>query len=97
MKPIDPRVNPELVPSGSKAIVIAEKQDEYIDLPSIRTPTRYDTAGRVTHPGYVITRWELTNEERAAVIRGEDVYVTIVTGGSINPLFVSIGPCDWKL
>lgn len=86
MEIVDPRVDPSLVPEGSRAVVIAEHQDEYRDLPSIRTPD-----------GQVITRWSLTRDERAAVMRGEDVYVTILSHGVINPLFVTIGPVNWRL
>lgn len=85
MEIVDPRVNPTLVPRGSRAVVIAEKQEEYRDLPSIRTPN-----------GQVITRWSLSDEERAAIIRGEDIYVTILSSGAINPLFVTVGQVDWK-
>jgi hypothetical protein len=82
---VDPRVNPQLVPEGSRAVVIAEHQDEYRDLPSIRTPN-----------GYVITRWSLTDEERAAVVRGEDIYITLLSHGPINPLFATVGPVNWR-
>jgi hypothetical protein len=81
----DPRVDPRLVPYGSFAVVIAEHQDEYRDLPSIRTPL-----------GQVITRWALDEEDRAAIARGEDVYVTILSPGPIRPLFLTVGPSDWK-
>lgn len=85
MEIVDPRVNPALVPDGSRAIVIAEHQAEYRDLPSIRTPD-----------GQVITRWTLTDEERAAILRGEDIYVTLISQGSINPFFVTVGPVNWR-
>lgn len=85
MEIADPRVDPALVPPGSRAVVIAENQAEYRDLPSVRTPG-----------GQVITRWTLSDEERAAILRGEDIYVTIISRGPINPLFVTIGPVDWK-
>lgn len=81
---VDPRVHPALLPAGSRAVVIAEHQDAYRDLPSIRTPD-----------GQIITRWTLTDEERAAVVRGEDIYVTLLSAGPINPLFVTVGPVDW--
>jgi hypothetical protein len=95
MKPIDPRINPSLVPPGSRAIVIAEHQDEYIDLPSVRTPSLI-VDGKMRRPPYVITRWELTEDERAAIVRGEDLYITLLSDGAINPLFVTIGPVDWN-
>ncbi len=85
MEIVDPRVNPALVPEGSRAVVIAERQDEYRDLPSIRTPN-----------GYVITRWSLSDEERAAIVRGEDIYITLLSHGAINPLFATVGPVDWR-
>ena len=86
MEIVDPRVDPALVPEGSKAIVIAEHQAQYRDLPSIRTPN-----------GQVITRWTLSAEERAAIVRGEDIYVTLLSDGEINPFFVTVGPVDWRL
>lgn len=85
MEIVDPRIDPALVPAGSKAFVIAEHQAKYRDLPSVRTPG-----------GQVITRWSLSLEERAAIVRGEDVFITILSHGAINPLFATVGPVDWK-
>lgn len=84
MEPIDPRVHPSLLPPGCRALVVAEQQDEYQNLPSI-----------VTTDGRVITRWELTEAERRALLNGEDVYLTIF-GVPIRPVFLSVGPCDWS-
>lgn len=84
MDVVDPRVDPALVPAGSRPTVIAEHQHEYRALPSIRTPN-----------GLVITRWTLTDKERAAVALGEDVYITLLSPGPINPLFATVGPVDW--
>lgn len=84
MEIVDPRVDPALVPQGSRAVVIAEHQAEYQDLPSVRTPN-----------GYVITRWQFTEAERRAILHGEDLYVTILSHGAINPLFCTVGPVDW--
>jgi hypothetical protein len=85
MEPVDPRIDPAFVPHGSCAVVIAEHQPEYIPLPSVRTPD-----------GKVITRWTLNEAERAAIIRGEDIFLTIWSGGAINPVSLSVGPCDWR-
>lgn len=95
MEIVDPRIDPALVPPGSRAIVIAEHQDEYQDLPSVRTPGLY-ADGKWVKPPYVITRWTLSEAERAAIVRGEDVFITILSAGAINPLFVTIGPADWR-
>ena len=85
MEPIDPRVDPSLLPDGSKAVVIAEHQAQYADLPSVRTPK-----------GQVITRWRLSIDERKRIVQGEDVYITILSGGGINPLFATVGVVNWK-
>jgi hypothetical protein len=85
MEIVDPRVDPSLVPEGSRAIVIAEHQEEYRDLPSIRTPD-----------GQVITRWTLSDEERLRILAGEDIYITLLSHGQINPLFATVGTVDWK-
>jgi hypothetical protein len=85
MNIVDPRVDPSKLPDGSRAIVIAEHQDEYQDLPSIRTPR-----------GQVITRWQPTPAERAAIAAGADVFVTLLSRGAINPLLVSLGDYDFK-
>ncbi len=85
MEIADPRVDPSLVPEGSRAVVIAEHQTEYRDLPSIRTPD-----------GQVITRWTLTDKERLRVLGGEDIYITLLSHGAINPLFATVGPVNWR-
>lgn len=85
MQPVDPRIDPALVPAGSRAIVIAEHQDEFMDLPSVCTPD-----------GKIITRWRLTEEEREALLSGQDVFLTIWSGGAIQPVYLSVGPCDWR-
>lgn len=81
---MDPRVHPSLVPEGSRPIVIAEHQPEYADLPSIRTPD-----------GQVITRWALSYDERRRVLSGEDIYLTILSHGPIQPVILTVGPIDW--
>ena len=86
MDVVDPRIDPALVPDGSRAIVIAEHQnDEYQSLPSIRTPD-----------GQVITRWTFSDEERAQIAAGENLFITLLSFGAINPLFATVGPVNWK-
>lgn len=93
MEPIDPRIDPRLVPTGSKAIIVAEHQDEYRNLPSILTPI--EVRNRVVTPNKTISRWTFTDAERIAIAQGEDIYVTII-GVPIRPYFVTTGPVDWK-
>jgi hypothetical protein len=84
MTPVDPRVDPRLVPAGSRPKVMGELQKEFDDLPSIRTPDCQ-----------IITRWALTDEEKAAIIRGEDIYLTILSCESMQPVIMTVGPIDW--
>jgi hypothetical protein len=85
MTSVDPCIPPILLPADSRALIVAEKQEEYESLPSIVTPA-----------GQVITRWELTDEERKAIFLGTDVYVTLLSAGRISPFRISVGTLDWK-
>ena len=85
MESVDPRVDPSLLPDGSKAVVIAEHQAQYKDLPSVRTPQ-----------GLVITRWSLTGKERQRILLGDDVFITILSDGPINPFYATVGAVNWK-
>jgi hypothetical protein len=85
MKPVDPQIPVRLLPDGAVARVIAETQEQYEDLPSVRTPG-----------GQVITRWELTDEERAAIAAGGDVWVTLFSHGAITPILVLAGHDDFQ-
>ena len=86
MNIVDPRVDPRYLPAGSRAIIIAEHQPEYLNLPSIRTPN-----------GHVITRWSPTDDERRRIMNGEDLYLTIWSHGAINPVQLTVGIVDWSV
>jgi hypothetical protein len=81
----DPRIDPALVPKGSVARIINGPKNEWQDLPAVRTPN-----------GYIITRWTPTPEERLAIENGHDIYVTLISNGIINPMFVTVGPVNWN-
>lgn len=81
----DPKVNPAFLPVGTIARVYAEKQPEYIPLPTLLTPK-----------GWCISRWTLTEGERLRIAHGEDLYVSIQNGGNVNPMFITVGPTNWK-
>ena len=90
MQPTDPRIDPSLVPAGSRAVIMAEQQqDTYQPLPSIKTPQ-----------GCVITRWALSDVERRAIFDGADVFVAIHTfNAPQQPIQVMIGrsnTIDWR-
>lgn len=85
MEIADPRVDLSLVPTGSKSTIIKGNGDTILDLPSIITPR-----------GAIITRWSPTDEERARIASGEDLYLTIWSHGRpIDPICLSVGVCDW--
>ena len=84
MEIIDPRIDPRLVPGGSRAIVIAEHQEEFRNIPAIVTPS-----------SVVISRWEPTDEERRRIANGEDLFLTI-WGTPIRPVLLTVGPIDWN-
>ena len=86
MEIVDPRVDPRLMPEGSRPhIYNGPHGNEYRDLPSIRTPA-----------GAVISRWTLTDAERRAIADGEDLFLTVLTFNQrLQPVGLSVGPCDW--
>lgn len=88
MNIVDPRIDPKLVPENSRPVVINSKPEPvFQDLPAIVTPN-----------GYVISRWEPTEHERARILAGEDIFVSLIVNPRavvINPLIVSVGTLDW--
>jgi hypothetical protein len=44
----------------------------------------------------VISRWQVTDEERVALLNGANVFLIIWSAGPINPVHLSVGPCDWS-
>jgi len=83
MDTVDPRIDPALLPVGSRALVIAKDQPEYQPLPAVITPSHA-----------VVTRWTFNDIERRAIANGEDLYLTIY-GTPIRPVFLSVGVRDW--
>ena len=83
----DARIDPSLVPEGSRARVLnGPKGNEYQDLPSVITPD-----------GRVISRWVPSDAERQAILAGEDIFLTVCTFGyRLQPVMVTVGPIDWN-
>lgn len=74
MKPISP-----VIPNEShKEIIVAEHQDEYQNLPSIRLDD-----------GSILSRWKLTDEERQTVAETGDIYLVMQTFGKpVTPVML---------
>jgi len=85
MEIIDPCIPLALLPPGSVARILNGPDREYRDLPAIVTPT-----------GRVISRWTFSEDERARIAAGEDVYLTMLSAGAINPVSLRVGVCDWS-
>lgn len=86
MEIMDPRIDPQLVPDGSFAVIKAKhQQDVYRALPSVQTPD-----------GRVISRWSPSDAERLAIARGEDLYLTVLTFNKrLQPVLLTVGVIDW--
>lgn len=86
MKAIDP---------GGKygrPVTIAEDQDEYLTLVA-RIPQMQGPFGPVDQPVQpVVTRWQLSDEERQAIASGADVMLQLMTFGQpLQPIYIWIG------
>jgi hypothetical protein len=78
MKPVSP------VAPGSEAaeVIFAKDQKEYIPLPTLRLSTPQVP---------VISRWELTKDERASIASGADVVLTLWTFGQpLQPVLLEV-------
>ncbi|MBX9853910.1 MAG: hypothetical protein K2Y26_00165 [Gemmatimonadaceae bacterium] len=79
MRPVAPR-------TGAPEITIAEEQEEY--KPITIAVYQYSDGSRG-----LLTRYTFTAEERAAIARGEDVYIMQLNfGGGFTPQIVECGP-----
>jgi hypothetical protein len=77
MKP----VSPVLPDSGLPEVAFGANQPEYMPLPAVCL----DGA-----EGEILTRWELTDEDRARILAGGSVYLHIYTFGQrLQPVLLS--------
>jgi hypothetical protein len=80
MKPVSPVLGEAF---ADREIVIAKDQPEYMPLPAIRSDN-----------GVVLTRWKLTDGERQAVTDGADIFLSVWTFGSIQPIRLEVQECE---
>jgi hypothetical protein len=66
MKPIDPDPGKR---TGGESVTYGAGQRHYLPLPAAKFPEN----------GQVVTRWQLSDEERAAIAAGGDVWLSILT------------------
>ncbi len=81
-RPVAPRV-------GWPETMLAEEQEEYLTC-CVATITYAD--GSVG----TMSRWRLTDEERAKLVAGADLYLTLYTfGRPMPPINLEVGRPDW--
>jgi hypothetical protein len=79
--------------TGAPEQTLAEEQEDYAPL----TVAIYGDNGDLG-PRTLLSRWRLTDEERAAIAAGEDLYIGLVTFGQpMQPISVQVGEGGWDV
>lgn len=79
--------------TGAEEVTLAEDQVEYKPLVAAvyRAPEYGDAI-------MLLTRWRFTDEERARIAAGEDLYLGVLTSGQpLQPLAPQVGPEGWEV
>ena len=72
-------VSPVIPDENHNEIIVAEHQDEYENLPSIPIENG------------ILTRWKLSDEEKAIVAETGDVYLFMLTFGKpVTPIMLTV-------
>lgn len=81
MKAHSPVLTAELVPLE---VVYAKNQPPYAPLSVLRSKR-----------GIVMSRWRLTEKERAEIAAGSDILLSVWTSGDpLQPLYMEVAECD---
>ena len=81
-RPVAPRV-------GFPEAMFAEEQPEYLTI-CVAMVTYKDGTQEI------MTRWKLSDEEKAKVAAGEDIYLSLLTFGEpMQPIKLEIGRPEW--
>lgn len=76
--------------TGHREVTFAEDQEEYQPI-TVAVREYADCLG-------LITRWKPTEEERARIAAGEDIYIEQLSfNNRMTPLTVRCGPGDWRV
>lgn len=83
MKPVEPVFEDDrILPAGSRTVVYAKDQPEYVPLPAVKLAD-----------GEVISRWELTVEEKEKISETGCIYVAMLTfNGPLQPIWLTVEP-----
>lgn len=84
MRPVAPRV-------GLPEVTLAEEQAEYAPVTVAVVTYEDGTQG-------LMTRWRPTEDERALIAAGADLYLTLLTfGRPMQPIHLKVGRPEWAL
>lgn len=77
--------------TGAKEVTLAEDQLEY--KPLVAAVYRHPE-----HDGIILlTRWRLTDEDKERILKGEDIYLSVMTFGQpLQPIAIQVGPDGWE-
>jgi hypothetical protein len=76
-------IQPVLPGSNMPEILLGERQDQYITLPAIRVTDDAESA--------VLTRWELSDDDKKVLANGGDVYLWVWTfGNPFQPVMLEV-------
>lgn len=77
MRAVQPQV------PGFEEHILARDQTEYVQLPAVFT--------EIENVPCIVTRWTLTDDERAAIVAGADVWLEMLTHGErANPVRLGV-------
>lgn len=77
--------------TGALEVTLAEDQLEY--KPLVAAVYETEAGARV-----LLTRWRFSDEDRARIAAGEDLYLGVMTFGQpLQPLMVGVGPEGWEV
>lgn len=78
--------------TGAKEFTFGEEQEQYLPITAAAYPTNLEGCTML------VTRWKPSDEEREAIAKGEDIYVSqLVFTGKMTPQMVRVGPGDWRV
>ncbi len=81
MQPVSPVLGPEF---QGREITFAKNQPQFIPIPVHRN-----------RMGVLLSRWRLTDDERAAIAAGADIFLSSFTRNeSLLPCMIEVGNCD---
>lgn len=75
--------------TGADEVTVGEDQLEYSPLVAAQY---VEEEGRQM----LLTRWRFSDEDRARVAAGEDLYLGVLTQHPLQPLSVQVGPEGWE-